>query len=151
MRSRSNFKLVALSELVESMAETYRPDMEASGHALTTAIEPGLKVTGDSRLIQQMLTNLLDNALVHTPPGTQVHLALRQDDGKTRITVADNGPGVSSDNNADLFQRFTRGENSRSSSGHGLGLALVSAIAAAHEGRCYATTHPGFVINIELP
>ena len=65
---RAHFQNVALDQLVEELVETYRPDMEASSHLLVTAIAPEIWTTGDRRLLQQLITNLLDNALRHTPP-----------------------------------------------------------------------------------
>ncbi len=151
MRSRAHFKQLALSELVESIAETYRPDMDVSGHHLITSIQPDLAIIGDYRLLQQLLTNLLDNVLVHTPAGTQVHVSLHKTDRCVQLTVSDDGPGAPLDETADLFQRFTRGERSRSTPGHGLGLALVAAIVASHGGQSQLSHQPGFKLTIDLP
>ena len=151
MRSRAHFKQLALSGLVESIAETYRPDMDVSGHHLITSIQPDLAIIGDYRLLQQLLTNLLDNVLVHTPAGTQVHVSLHKTDRCVQLIVSDDGPGAPLDETADLFQRFTRGERSRSTPGHGLGLALVAAIVASHGGQSQLSHQPGFKLTVDLP
>jgi signal transduction histidine kinase len=133
--SRARFADVRLSELVEGIVETYRPDMEAGGHILIADIAPDLALAADRRLLQQLLTNLLDNALAHTPPGTTVTVSLhRQPPHSISLAVTDDGPGVAGDATR-LFERFARDERSRTTNGHGLGLALVAAITAAHRGK----------------
>jgi len=148
---RTHFQDVALDQLVEELTDTYRPDMEASGHLLVTAIAPAICTMGDRRLLQQLVTNLLDNALRHTPPGTTVRVELERDDAIARLTVADDGHGVAPEDAPRLFQRFARAERSRSSEGHGLGLALVAAVATAHRGTVSLLAAPGFGVVVELP
>jgi signal transduction histidine kinase len=148
---RAHFREVALDQLVEGLIETYRPDMEASGHRLVTAVAPDVRTMGDRRLLQQLLTNLLDNALRHTPAGTTVRVELERDAANARLTVADDGSGVAPEDASRLFQRFARAERSRSSEGHGLGLALVAAVATAHRGTASLLSPPGFGIVVELP
>jgi hypothetical protein len=150
MGVKAQFREMPLSEVVESIVETYRPDVEISGHILEKAIEPNLQLAGDRRLIQQMLSNLLDNVLAHTPAGTTISVSLKRIDDQTRIVVADDGPGVTPEETANLFQRFTRGQHSRTGNGHGLGLALVAAIAAAHGGKARLASNAGFEITIDL-
>lgn len=150
MGVQAHFRELPLSELVDSVIETYRPDAETSGHILNKAVEPNLKLVGDRRLIQQMLSNLLDNALAHTPAGTTISVSLKRIDDQTRIVVADDGPGVTPEEAATLFQRFTRGQQSRTGNGHGLGLALVAAIAAAHGGKARLASNPSFEVTIDL-
>lgn len=149
--SRVPFGEVALSHLVEGIVETYRPDMETGGHVLVTDISADLVLTGDRRLLQQLLTNLLDNALAHTPSNTTVTVTLkRMASNNIGLVVADDGPGVQGDGTK-LFERFTRDERSRTTPGHGLGLALVAAIAAAHRGNVRLAPPPGFCVTVELP
>jgi len=150
MGVKGQFREMALSELVDSIVETYRPDAETSGHTLTKVIAPNLNLVGDRRLIQQLLSNLLDNALTHTQSGTTIAVSLDKPADLIRICVTDNGPGVTSDEAATLFQRFTRGEKSRTSGGHGLGLALVAAIANAHGGKVALASPPGFGVIVEM-
>ncbi len=150
MSARAHFANVSLSALVTDLVDVYRPAMEASGHQLATAVAPGISIQGDRRLLQRLLSNLLDNAIAHTPVGTKVTVALERIGTSVRLSVADDGAGVLPEVAATLFQRFTRADSSRSTSGHGLGLAMVSAIVAAHGGT--AAVHPsrGFAIVVDI-
>ncbi|MET0998048.1 MAG: HAMP domain-containing sensor histidine kinase [Marmoricola sp.] len=97
--------------------------------------EPVL-VTGDGQRLHQVVTNLLSNARHHTPPGTTVTVSAAVSDGDARIVVHDDGPGLPEALTANAFERFSRGDSSRTraSGGAGLGLSLVSAITQAHGG-----------------
>ncbi len=150
MSARAHFSEVSLSALVTDLVEVYRPAMEASGHRLESAIAPGIVIQGDRRLLQRLLSNLLDNATAHTPVGTNVTVALERTGTSVRLSVTDDGPGVSPELAATLFQRFTRADSSRSTSGHGLGLAMVSAIVAAHGGTVAVQPPPGFAIVVDI-
>ncbi len=150
MHARTQFRTVDLSLLVTELVDAYRPAMDASGHILDTAIAPAT-IEGDRRLLQRMLTNLLDNAVVHTPAGTHVTVRLEQVGQRVRLSLIDDGPGVSGEEATTLFHRFARTDRSRSTEGHGLGLALVSAIAGVHRGTVSIQPRPGFGIVLELP
>lgn len=93
-------------------------------------------VRGDEQRLRQVLANLLANARLHTPADTHVWVKLLQEDGRYRIVVADNGPGISPQLRGKLFERFTRADASRNRQGGstGLGLAICAAIAQAHGG-----------------
>lgn len=140
-----------LSDLMQAMAETYLPDIEVSGHSLHSDIKAGLTVEGDRRLLNQAIANLLDNALRHTPPGTGVTLFGRQNGEHVEIGVADDAQGPVPADPSTLFRRFTRSEEARSTEGHGLGLALVAAVAAAHGGSAQILTDHGFTVQLRLP
>jgi two-component system OmpR family sensor kinase len=102
-------------------------------------------VQGDGPRLHQVLANLLANARTHTPPGTAVRLSLSQHGQYAQLSVADNGPGIPAALMPDIFQRFSRGEQSRSrtAGSTGLGLAIVAAVVAAHGGRIDVTSAPG--------
>jgi signal transduction histidine kinase len=148
MNARTHFREVDLSGLVAELAETYRPAMEASGHVLTALVMPAVTMAGDRRLLQRLLTNLLDNAVLHSPTGTTVAVSLDRIADTIHLTVTDDGPGVTPDEAPVLLRRFARADRSRSTPGHGLGLALVAAIAGAHGGLIEIQTGPGFGIDI---
>lgn len=117
--------------------------------------EEDVEVAGDADRLRQALGNLLANARLHTPEGTTVLTTLSAGaDGGAVIEVADDGPGIPEEVSASLFERFTRGDGSRSrgTGSTGLGLAIVAAIVGAHGGRVSAESAPGrTVFRIELP
>lgn len=150
MAARAHFQTVDLSAVVADVAEAFRPSMESSGHQLVVSITPHVTLPGDRRLLQQMLTNLLDNAVQHTRQGTTVRIDLVQADGRIRLSITDDGPGVEEDEAPELFNRFARVDRSRSTPGHGLGLAMVAAIVAAHSGKAAIASRPGFGVHITV-
>jgi len=114
--------------------------------------EPVL-VTGDGARLHQVLANLLTNARVHTPPGTVVTLSLTTDAHAAQLRVADDGPGVPASLQSEVFERFVRGDSSRSRKGGstGLGLAIVAAVVRAHGGTIMVRSVPGhteFIVRL---
>ncbi|MHA7664863.1 ATP-binding protein [Mycolicibacterium sp. HS_4_1] len=112
-------------------------------------------VIGDRPRLQQVLTNLLSNARVHTPAGTTVVTALTDAaDGSISLTVSDNGPGIPADVLPEIFERFARGDESRSrtAGSTGLGLAIAQAVAKAHRGAIAVDSSPnGTAFTVTLP
>jgi two-component system OmpR family sensor kinase len=99
--------------------------------------EEPVVVVGDEARLHQVLANLLANARTHTPPGTSVTTSLAIDGaGAAVLTVADDGPGIPEWLRPEIFERFARGDSSRSRRGGstGLGLAIVAAVVRAHNG-----------------
>ncbi len=129
---KSAFAPFDVSALLKSLGETYEPVAEDSDRALDIRVEDGAMLTGDRQLIAQLISNLLENALRHTPEGTRVSLGLRRQGDGFEIEVADNGPGIPTSEHDKVFDRFYRLDRSRSTSGSGLGLAMVKAIAGLH-------------------
>jgi signal transduction histidine kinase len=129
---KSAFADVDLSALSRNVGEAYQPFAEDSGHTLDIRIEDGVHLTGDRQLLAQLISNLVENALHHTPAGSTVALALRRAGSGFEIEVADNGPGIPEAERDKVFDRFYRLDRSRSTAGSGLGLALVKAIAGLH-------------------
>jgi signal transduction histidine kinase len=129
---KSAFADVDLSALLRSIADAYAPPAEDTGHRLDAAIEDGVTITGDRQLLAQLFSNLLENALNHTPAGTTVRLVLRKTAAGFEAQVTDNGPGIPEAEREKVFDRFYRLDRSRTTKGSGLGLALVKATAALH-------------------
>jgi two-component system OmpR family sensor kinase len=112
-------------------------------------------VTGDGGRLHQVIANLLANARAHTPPGTRVTTTLAVEGDDALISVHDDGPGISPGLLPVLFERFARGDGSRSraTGSTGLGLAIVAAVVDAHHGTVTVESAPGdtrFVVRIPL-
>jgi two-component system OmpR family sensor kinase len=107
--------------------------------------EPGVVVTGDEARLRQVVTNLLDNALHHTPDDSPVTVRVGGDAENARLEVVDRGPGLTPEQADRAFQRFYRTDTARTRAqgGTGLGLSIVAAIADAHGGRVEVDTAPG--------
>ncbi|MFD3450818.1 sensor histidine kinase [Streptomyces sp. NPDC058691] len=101
-------------------------------------------LTGDAHRLQQAIGNLLANARTHTPPGTEVTIALTTDQNSVSVSVSDNGPGIPEELQQEVFGRFVRADHarSRSAGSTGLGLAIVHAVITAHGGTITVTSSP---------
>jgi two-component system OmpR family sensor kinase len=104
-----------------------------------------IAVLGDEPRLHQVLTNLLANARTHTPDGTTVTVAVRRERDRVALSVSDTGPGIPPELQPTVFQRFARGDESRSrtAGSTGLGLAIVAAVVSAHGGAVDLTSRPG--------
>ncbi len=107
--------------------------------------DESVSIIGDGPRLHQVLANLLANARTHTPAGTAVTVSLAVQGNSALLAVHDNGPGVPAELVPDIFERFSRGEQSRSrtAGSTGLGLAIVAAVVAAHGGRISVSSLPG--------
>jgi two-component system OmpR family sensor kinase len=122
---------------------------------ITDGADAPAVVWGDEARLRQVLANLLRNALVHTPAGTPIEVTLDHADGQARIVVRDHGDGLPDGDPQVLFDRFWRAEGGRARGrdGAGLGLAIVAAVVAAHDGTVTARNHPdgGAELVVRLP
>jgi two-component system OmpR family sensor kinase/two-component system sensor histidine kinase BaeS len=120
-----------------------------------TAADNLPQIQADARRIDQVLTNLLSNALRHTPAGGRIEVAIRNDTEELTITVADNGEGIPAEHLPYIFDRFYRVADSRSrrEGGAGLGLAIVKQMVEAHGGRVSVQSTPGqgTTFTVSLP
>jgi two-component system OmpR family sensor kinase len=116
--------------------------------------EEPVMVPGDGARLHQVMTNLLANARVHTGAGTVVTTRLGDDGTHAVLSVCDNGPGIPKQVQSEVFERFARGDTSRSRKGGstGLGLAIVSAVVKAHHGTISLESAPGHTdFTVRLP
>ena len=150
---RAGFRPVDLAEVAGEVAELYGPIAEAKGIDLACATEPGFAINGDPDLLAQAIGNLLDNAIKYAPPQGRVLLSLaRPNETEIAVCVTDNGPGIPASERPHVTERFFRGDRSRGTSGVGLGLSLVAAVAKLHGGRLeFADAAPGLVASLVLP
>ena len=103
---RAAFREVDLSAVVEAIADAYRPDAEDAGHDLTATVQGGITRPADQELLTQALANLVENALRHTPVGTQIRVSLSGNATSCTISVEDNGPGIAEADLPLLTARF---------------------------------------------
>lgn len=129
---RSRFEKIDLGMAAAEVGEVYQSVAEGGGHSLAVDAETGAVVRGNRQLLVQLIVNLVENAISHTPPGTSIRLGVRRRSGRIVLTVADDGPGIPAEERSHVFRRFFRLDQSRSTPGTGLGLALVAAIAEIH-------------------
>jgi two-component system sensor histidine kinase KdpD len=112
-------------------------------------------VQADGVLIEQVLQNLLENCVRHTPPGTAIEISAWRTDSTVVVKVADRGAGLSQGTEQRVFERFYRGNAAAGAGGMGLGLTICRGIVAAHGGRMWAENEPrggaGFYFSLPLP
>lgn len=136
-------------EVVAMLAAT------APGHTVSLEAAPGTVVRADEDAVRRVVSNLVRNALVHTPQGTRVGLLVHRGPGLGIIEVGDDGPGMPPDVAAHAFDRFYRPDSGRARAvaGSGLGLAIVRSLVRAHEGSVRVDTAPGegATFVVELP
>ncbi|WP_052401495.1 sensor histidine kinase [Muricoccus aerilatus] len=141
---RAAFASLDLAPLLADAAELYDAIAEARGVALRVDLPESLPLTGDRDLLLQAVANLLDNAVKFSPAGGIIRLSAGLSAGALRITVADEGPGLSPADRARAGERFFRADSARATPGYGLGLSLVRAVAGLHGGELVlADTRPG--------
>jgi signal transduction histidine kinase len=151
-RGRAAFADVDLTSLVDDVAELYRPLIEEKGSRLSLHNAPSVAAQGDRDMLFQAVANLVDNAIKHTPGGGRIEMSLAPRDGGATIVVADDGPGIPPEEREKVRERFYRLDRSRTTPGAGLGLSLVSAVAARHGGELrLEDNHPGLRAVLVLP
>jgi signal transduction histidine kinase len=149
---KQRFTDVDLSGLAETIIEAYETVAEDNGQKLTAAIDAGLGCRGDRDLLTQMLANLVENAIRHTPSGTAIGITVARVAGGILVAVGDNGPGVHTADRDKIFRRLYRTQQSRTTPGTGLGLSLVKVIAELHEATVAAhDNQPGLRVEISFP
>jgi signal transduction histidine kinase len=129
---RRTFEVRPVLEDAVDESRLHAPDVEVS----VAVSEPGLSADGDPERVHQVLANLLENAVRHSPPGGRVEVSARWERGRVAIEVCDEGPGIPEEEANRVFERFYRADTARSSShgGAGLGLAIARWIVDLHGG-----------------
>lgn len=150
--SRAAFGEVDLVRLVEDVGELYEPLASEKGQELRIDTTQDLRLVGDRHLLFQALANLTDNAIKYAPERSQIHIQAERRQGRIELTVSDQGAGIPSDLRDRVLERFYRIEHSRTSTGHGLGLTLVQAVAELHGARLeLSDANPGLRATLKLP
>jgi signal transduction histidine kinase len=150
---RSRFRDVELGGLLADIADIYEPVVEESGGNLASTLN-GVRapITGDRELLTQLFANLIENAIRHAPQGTRIDIGLTEVGDRYVAIVTDQGPGIPANERGNVFRRLYRLERERSTSGSGLGLSLVAAIADLHgAGVELSDNSPGLRVEVSFP
>ncbi len=146
-----------MAAVVADAVEQAEPLMQARQHSFGVALpDQPLVVNGDHKRLVQVLVNVLNNAAKYTPPGGEIQLAARAEDGQVRLTISDNGIGMSPELRGRVFDLFAQADRNsdRSQGGLGLGLALVKSLVELHGGSVAVASEgerQGSVFTISLP
>jgi signal transduction histidine kinase len=148
---------VDLARLLRRVAARFSPRAKSQSQRIEVAPSPALpSVPADAQRIEQILGNLVDNALRHTPDGGTIRLSAKFEGGSVLVSVEDSGPGIPEDQLDLIFERFHRLDpgRARSEGGTGLGLAIARKLAEAHGGGLHAQNRPEggarFILNLPL-
>ena len=145
---RAAFRPLDLAEVAREVVEAFAPAAEDESKTLVQRLDAPLPISGDKELLVQMIANLIDNALRHTPAGVRIEVGGERTPAGIALSVSDNGPGVPATQMTAIFQQFYRNGDPRAP-GNGLGLALVAAIADLHGLVSWASdNHPGLRITV---
>ncbi len=145
---------VDLAECLRDVVERFRAVADLRDIDLRMDLEPEIHIRADPILIQNAVTNLLDNAIKYAPMETEVSVSMHRDDKRIAITISDQGRGFDEDSEADLFARFVRGAASSGTVGSGLGLTIANEVFTAHGGAVELTNNlegPGACVIAYLP
>jgi heavy metal sensor kinase len=145
---------VDIAALIRKACELFQPIAEDKDVGLAYRPPEETFLLGDTRMLQRMLSNILDNAVKYTPPGGKIEVSLTESKSRDAIvSVSDTGVGISDADLLHIFERFYRCDRSRSQPGTGLGLSLARAIARAHGGdiTVTSTVNQGSIFTITLP
>ncbi len=142
---------VDIGELVQDVLETARSTHPS--RSITTELDTNVSVQGEPAALRRVISNLITNALIHTPSSSAVTVNLARRGEEAVFEVSDSGPGMNSEEAAHAFDRFWRGDASRTRIGSGLGLPIAEAIVSAHKGAIRFDTDPdrGTTVRVVLP
>lgn len=148
-----NLESVNVSEMLHEIVERYRSHFESTKTPLSVKIQPGILAQWDRSRIEQVIVNLISNALKYAP-GKEVSIDLRTQLSRAMITIEDHGPGVRKTEQDRIFERFERAVSARNVSGLGLGLFISKGIIHSHRGEIWIESEPGhgakFTVAIPL-
>lgn len=151
-RRRVQTRELRAGALVDDAVESFIPAFADAGRRLELGTCAESRLLGDADLFNQLLVNLIENALLHTPRGSTTRVSVDAIDAEVVLEVRDNGMGVPATRRQEVLGRFVRLERSRSTPGHGLGLALVVAIAKFHDAEVELDdARPGLIVRIRFP
>lgn len=144
-----------LTQVVEEACNLFQPLAEERNVSIKCKTPETFHFYGDMRMMQRMISNLLDNAIKYSAAGGVVEVSLQKEENQAvTLAVTDTGMGIPPEDLPHLFERFYRGDPSRTQAGSGLGLSLAQAVAKAHGGDIQVSSNPGrgstFQVNLPL-
>jgi signal transduction histidine kinase len=148
---RQALSVVPLTEILENVYQMYLPVAEDSRRSLSSSLAGGVRIRGDAELLTQMFSNLVENAIRHTPERTKIQINLAAEGDCVAASIADDGPGIDPSEHEKVLRRFYRGSSNRAKEGYGLGLAMVAAIAQLHQAKLtLCDAKPGLNVQISF-
>lgn len=149
---RAGFAPLDLFPLVEEIVELVRPLAEEQEQRIVVERSDPAPLVGDRQMLSQLVLNLLENALRHTPNGTRIRLSVARESSGVVLVVTDGGPGIPPAQRQLVMRRFGRLDRGSGGGGHGLGLPLVDAIVRLHHGTLVLEdAAPGLRVVVTLP
>lgn len=144
-------KPTSLTNILSGLGELYETVAEEKSHEFHSQIHDEALVYANKNLLAQAISNLLDNAVKYTPEGGKIGLELKIIDAMALIYITDNGPGIPAEEKENVFERFTRLDQSRQLPGTGLGMALVRSILSVHSASIQLhDNQPGVRVEIRM-
>jgi signal transduction histidine kinase len=142
---------VDVNSILYDLQDLYEPLIEEKGQSLEVEIGKPMVIQADRDMLFQAFANLLDNAIKYTPEGGQIAIKSYQEGRAWHIEIADNGPGIPEREYDNVTQRFYRLDQSRTTPGSGLGLALVHAVLKLHKLELsFVDNDPGLRVRISV-
>jgi len=149
---RARFTAIDIGDVVDNVVEAFSAAAEDEGKLIDSNIDSGVMLHGDRELLMQMVANVVENAVRHSPPGTHIQASVDQKGGVARLAVTDDGPGIRAEERERVLRRFYRLDASRATPGSGLGLSLVAAVVKLHDANLsLSDNEPGLRVLIEFP
>ncbi|MEM7290677.1 MAG: HAMP domain-containing sensor histidine kinase, partial [Pseudomonadota bacterium] len=147
---RARFETVDLAEFVREIADTYGPVVSDAGQKLLVTIDDANEISGDPKLLMQLVANLVQNAMRYGEKGQEINLVVHA----SKLSITDKGPGIPPQDRAKVLQALYQGETTRNGNGYGLGLAMVKAICDLHKAQLSLGSGPnevGLTVAVQFP
>jgi len=148
-----HFEKISVQALILEVTSQYSEKLEMVKSPLKVEISPSLVASWDRSRMEQVIVNMLSNAIKHAP-GAPIQISVTQTDGQATLIFQDAGPGIPKDRQSKIFERFERVTASRSIGGLGLGLFIVSEIVRGHHGKIHVDSEEGkgtkFIVELPL-
>lgn len=149
---RARWKQVNLNKLLIDVVEFYEPLAEEKKQTLSFKQQQDTLILASRDLLAQAFSNLIENAIKYTPESGTIKILLERNTDFVTMSFTDSGSGIPADEYEHVLERFVRLDNSRNTSGNGLGLSLINAVVELHHGTLHFNdANPGFVVTLKFP